>query len=62
MVFFQIIPEELQVILLRLREIKGLLQRSLMPASDWILNLNSRAQLPVPYSQVPIQKKGSELT
>lgn len=49
MVSFQVILEESHVILFKLREIKGLPQRSPMPGSDRILNLNSRAQLPVPW-------------
>lgn len=40
MVSFQVILEELHVILFKLREIEGLPQRSPMPGSDRILNLN----------------------
>lgn len=47
MVSFQIILEELHVILFKLREIKDLPQRSPMPGSDRIWNLNSRVQPPV---------------
>lgn len=47
MVPFQIILEELHVIVFKLREIKDLPQRSPVPGSDRVRNLNSRVQPPV---------------